>query len=65
MGSRVRTPRLGSPAVLVEESAEQVDPFDRSGRVEFSSGRYRDVKCDPTVRPALVVLSDVDIQHVL
>jgi hypothetical protein len=57
--------RSGGAGVLVEESAEEVDSFDRSSRVDFSGDGYWHVEADPAVRPAGVVVPDVDLQDVL
>src|SRR6266550_492404 len=52
--------RSGCAGVLVEESAEEVDSFDRSLRVDLSGDGYWHIEADSAVRPAGVVMSDVD-----
>jgi hypothetical protein len=51
--------------VLVDKSAEKIDPFDRSGRVDRPADRSRHPQADPAVRPCLVVVPDVDLQDML
>ena len=57
--------RSGCAGVLVEESAEEVDSFDRSLRVDFAGDGYWHIEADSAVRSSGVVMSDVHVQDVL
>ena len=55
-------------AIFVDQAAEAVDPFDlltavRAGRL--LRGWQRDLEADASVRPARVVVLDVDGEDVL
>jgi hypothetical protein len=49
----------------VQETAEEVDAFDRSRSVDFSGGGYWYIEADAAVRPSGVVVADVDLQDML
>jgi hypothetical protein len=48
----------------VDQPAEEVDPLDRSPRINLSGNGYRHLEADSAVRPVAVVVPDVDVQHV-
>jgi len=66
---RIRTVEPGGQsgyaAVLVDQSAEEIDAFDRGRRVDVSGAGCRYIQADPAVRPSGVVMPDVDLQDVL